>query len=181
MARHAAALRVAKEIAKRFLHPGLKIAVYVAFDGEMETASLAWRARQAGCRIFAPVVVDVPRRHMEFVDTARITTGRQNKFGILEPRDTPSRRIAPRRLDIILLPLLAFDAQGWRLGFGGGYYDRKLAFKRRTSQRKPLLIGVGYEFQRVSTVAPSRWDVKLDYIATERGVRRCRGTPYSFV
>jgi 5-formyltetrahydrofolate cyclo-ligase len=75
---------------------------------------------------------------------------------------------------VVLLPLVAFDMHGWRLGFGAGFYDRKLSFLRRKFCRKPLLIGVGYEFQRVPPQTPGAWDVLLDAVVTERGFQRCR-------
>jgi len=173
-ARRVAAARVAQLLRTPFLRPGVRVALYTAFDGEIDTAVIATLARRRGCHLFVPVIVDARHHRMEFVRTTHSASIRPNQFGIREPRDALSRRIDPQRLDVILLPLLAFDAFGWRLGFGGGYYDRKLAFKHRSALRKPLLIGVGYEFQRISPVLPSHWDVKLDYVVTERGLHPCR-------
>ena len=126
------------------------------------------------CRLFAPVIIDTSQRRMEFVHVGAPSAMQRNALGIREPRDGVLRRIHPRRLDVILIPVIAFDTHGWRLGFGGGYYDRKLAFRQRRAARKPLLIGVGYEFQRVAPVTASQWDVKLDFIVTERGLQPCR-------
>lgn len=75
-----------------------------------------------------------------------------------------------RRLDVILLPLVAVDARGWRLGSGAGFYDRSLAHLRYGRRwRRPRLIGVAYEFQRVAQLEPQPWDVPLDAVVTERG------------
>jgi 5-formyltetrahydrofolate cyclo-ligase len=173
-AKHSAALRIALHLRKHVFRPGRRIAMYAAFDGEIDTARAAAIARRMHCQLFAPVIVDAQRRQMEFVRVTAATSHLNNAWGISEPRDALLRRIDARRLDVILIPVVAFDAHGWRLGFGGGYYDRKLAFKRHRSSIKPVLIGIGYEFQRISPVAAASWDVKLDAIVTPRGWQRCR-------
>jgi 5-formyltetrahydrofolate cyclo-ligase len=114
---------------------------------------------------------------MEFIQLTKQNSGRgnqQRQRSILEPRHGLHRSIDPRRLDVILLPLVAFDARGWRLGFGAGFYDRKLSFLRRRFVHKPILIGIGYELQRVPPQVPSPWDVLLDAVVTERGLWYCR-------
>ena len=81
-------------------------------------------------------------------------------------------------LDVILLPLLGFDRNGNRLGFGGGFYDATLAGLRlRDAASTPLLVGVGYAAQEVAAIAPQPWDVRLDYIATERELIDCWEQP----
>jgi 5-formyltetrahydrofolate cyclo-ligase len=90
-----------------------------------------------------------------------------NRYGIPEP--VTDERLAPAELDVVLVPLLGFDRSGHRLGFGGGYYDRSFSFLHgRTDVGKPVLVGVGYAMQEVDTIAAQAWDVRLDYIATER-------------
>ncbi len=96
-----------------------------------------------------------------------------NRFGIPEPLASTTLLNADG-LDVILLPLTAFDRQGNRLGMGGGYYDRSLQFlieQKRPS--KPLLVGVGYGFQEVDSIARQAWDIKLDFIATELELIQC--------
>jgi 5-formyltetrahydrofolate cyclo-ligase len=77
------------------------------------------------------------------------------------------------RPEILLVPLLGFDPQGYRLGYGGGYYDRTLAAAMPTS---PLAIGVGFEIGRLETIHPQRHDVPMDLIVTEREVFRGSAT-----
>ncbi len=92
-----------------------------------------------------------------------------NRYGIPEPACAPGQALAATALDVVLVPLLGFDRQGHRLGFGGGYYDRSFAFLReRTTVGKPVLVGIGYALQEVEILAAQPWDVRLDYIATER-------------
>ncbi len=78
-------------------------------------------------------------------------------------------------LDALILPLLAFDTQGQRLGMGGGFYDRSLAaLRHRRRWRRPRLLGVAHGFQEVSELPREPWDVPLDGIVTEQGYRSFR-------
>ena len=103
----------------------------------------------------------------------------QNRYGIPEPDLAPSSQLAPDDMDIVLLPLLAFDRHGARLGSGGGYYDRSFAFlkDRRadlSGAKQPLLIGVGYDFQEVDALAVAPWDIPLDRVVTDARTLDCR-------
>jgi 5-formyltetrahydrofolate cyclo-ligase len=96
-----------------------------------------------------------------------------NHLGILEPEGTTN--IGARWLDVVLLPLVGFDACGVRLGMGGGYYDRTFAFRNRhTSWRGPRLVGLAYSFQQLPSIAAAAHDVRMDAVVTEKGVVRCR-------
>jgi 5-formyltetrahydrofolate cyclo-ligase len=76
---------------------------------------------------------------------------------------------SPIRLDLLLVPLVGFDADCNRLGMGGGFYDRTLAYlTRRTHWRRPRLVGIAHECQRVERLETGPWDVPLDAVATER-------------
>ena len=87
-----------------------------------------------------------------------------NRYGMLEPNSF-TRKITP---DVMLVPLLAFDKEKNRLGYGGGYYDRFLN-KYLKSNKKLLTIGVAFSFQKYNKLPLSNNDVKLDYILTEKG------------
>jgi 5-formyltetrahydrofolate cyclo-ligase len=95
-----------------------------------------------------------------------------NRFGIPEPALSPDARLSPQDMSVILLPLLAFDAAGHRLGMGGGWYDRSLAF-RQHQPAPPRLVGVGYRFQQVQALPAEAWDVPLDAVVTEAGLLAC--------
>ncbi|MGH8189602.1 MAG: 5-formyltetrahydrofolate cyclo-ligase, partial [Steroidobacteraceae bacterium] len=91
------------------------------------------------------------------------------RYGILEPLRERSRQAALRELDFILMPLVAIDARGARLGTGAGFYDRRLhRLRSARAWRRPKLIGVAYEFQRVPRLDAAPWDVPLDGLITER-------------
>jgi 5-formyltetrahydrofolate cyclo-ligase len=110
---------------------------------------------------------------MRFVRYRPDSVMRKNRYGIAEPNPRHGEIIPVRQLDLVLLPLVAFDARGWRLGSGAGFYDRSLQHLRAGRRwRRPLLIGVGYECQRVPELAPDTWDVPVDAMLTERGLQR---------
>jgi 5-formyltetrahydrofolate cyclo-ligase len=88
-------------------------------------------------------------------------------WGIAEPKpDKPA--VDP---DILLIPLLAFDAAGWRLGYGGGYYDRTLHVLR--SRKRIVAIGIAFDQQRVDAVPHLDYDERLDWVLTPSGPIRC--------
>lgn len=83
-------------------------------------------------------------------------------YGIPEPATGPA--VIP---DAILIPLVGFDANNFRLGYGGGYYDRTLA----GFDLKPLIIGIGFELGRLPMIVPQAHDIALDFVVTEAGVQ----------
>jgi 5-formyltetrahydrofolate cyclo-ligase len=101
-----------------------------------------------------------------------------NRYGIPEPDLPLSRCAAAETLQLVLVPLLAFDRRGNRLGSGAGYYDRSFGFLQRGERpREPLLVGVGYAFQEVDALPARRWDVTLDFVCTERELIDCTSPP----
>jgi len=148
-----------------------RIACYLANDGEADLAPLVERLWAIGRDVFLPVLHG-PR--LWFLPYDAGTELALNRYRIPEPDRPPRERVAPFALDWAMMPLVAFDAAGHRLGMGGGYYDRTFAYRRGRAWRKPLLVGVAYELQRVPALTPEPWDVALDAIVTERGWHPCR-------
>jgi 5-formyltetrahydrofolate cyclo-ligase len=148
-----------------------RIALYAALPWELDAAPLVALAASRGCRIFLPRI-DRQRtsRRMRFVE--RHGPARRNRLGIDEPEATTT--IGARWLDVVFLPLVGFDRRGLRLGTGGGYYDRALAFRLvRTAWHAPRLIGLAYAFQELESISAAPHDVLLDAVVTEEGVIRC--------
>ena len=86
-------------------------------------------------------------------------------FGTLEPLDS-QKEIIP---DLVMVPLVAFDNQLNRLGYGKGYYDRILE-KINFTKKKRIFLGIAYSFQKYTKIPINKHDVKLDYIFTEKGI-----------
>ena len=143
------------------------IAGYWAVAGELPLAALVQGMRERNQVWHLPVIdTDGLLRFAAWHPGIAITT---NRYGIPEPECAPTALLEPAQLDVVLLPLLGFDRAGNRLGFGGGWYDRSFAFLQdRTGVGKPLLVGIGYALREVDAIAAMPWDVRLDYIATER-------------
>lgn len=156
----------------RLLKPGMKVAAYAAVRSEADLAALITRALKLHCRVYLPRVVDKRRGRMEFLRFEGFGRLQRNAMGLLEPAPS-APRIAPRELDRVFVPLIAFDTACRRLGTGGGFYDRRFAFLAgRPQWRKPRLIGVAYEMQRIPAVPAEPWDVAMDAVLTERRLYR---------
>jgi len=175
-ARAQAAKQLALQLRRaRLWQPGLRVALYLAQHGELDPRQVQQDLTRRGIEISLPVLHPHRPGRLMFQRWRRDEPLAPNRFGIPEPRITADGRRPARWLDIVLVPLVACDAQGNRLGMGGGYFDRTFAFRRHGNQWcRPLLIGLAYEFQLVSKLPSREWDVPLDYIATEQRFIRCR-------
>ncbi len=162
-------LAAAKAVARLpSFRAGRRVALYLPFDRESDTAALIAAARRRGVQVFVPIVSD--RRHcrLRFYPLSGATE--PGEFGISVPR-LRSTPISPQWLDLIVIPLVGVDAEGRRLGMGGGYYDRALAFRRRRRCWKgPRLVGLAFDCQRTKVRFADPWDLRLDSLATESGM-----------
>ena len=148
-----------------------RIALYLPNDGEADTLPIAVVARAAGKRLYLPVLDGGQERRLRFVEWREGEHFVKNRFGILEPRRRRGGWLAKSRLDLVIVPLVAVDRNGTRLGMGGGYYDRTFTgCKHRRAWRRPRLIGLAHDFQVVDRIEGSEWDVPLDAVVTESGV-----------
>lgn len=163
------ARRLVEHIATHPLFIGAQhIGFYLAANGEADPALLMEQALARNANCYLP---RLEGRHMHF---HRFNTGDvllTNRFGINEPAVTRPA-IETCNLDLVLVPLVAFDADGNRLGMGGGFYDRTFAFRLEAGNaQQPQLVGVAYGFQEVATLKRQPWDVPLDGVLTESGYR----------
>ncbi|ONH53699.1 5-formyltetrahydrofolate cyclo-ligase [Pseudomonas cedrina] len=145
------------------------ISLYLPTDGEIDPRLLLRAAQRRGKATYLPVLSAWPRTKMVF---QRVRPGEKllpNRFRILEPRVNISRQRKVWALDLVLLPLVGFDDAGGRLGMGGGFYDRSLAYlARRRSWRKPTLLGLAHECQKVERLVQASWDVPLAGTVTDK-------------
>ena len=169
-ARQAAAKSVELLVELDWYKNANRIATYLPFNGEADPLPLMDRALIDGKQIFVPVIVD-KSEPLRFEAWTRETKVTENKFHIREPSASETS-ISPTELDLVITPLVAFDRQLNRLGVGGGYYDRTFAFLNyvATADRRPLLVGLGYELQRIKKIDSKKHDVKLDAVMTESGI-----------
>ena len=146
-----------------------RIAVYLSVHSELPTAALMQGLQRLRRSPWVPVTFG--GGGMRFAPLRPHTKLRRGALGL--PRPARARPLLPARaLDLIVLPLLGFDPCGRRLGNGGGYYDRALAGSR--PGRRPLLIGYAYAAQETPEVPAEPWDIRLDAVVTERGLRKFR-------
>jgi len=142
---------------------------YWPLTGELDVRPLlTWVVEQGGASCL-PVVVgrDRPLVFRQWQDGEPLDSG---TFGTHHPPTTA----AEVRPDVVLSPLLAFDATGYRIGWGGGYYDRSLEMLR--GQGPVLAVGVAYEAQQVDAVPYNRYDQRLDWVVTEERAMRMKGS-----
>ena len=142
-----------------------KILVYQSIDNEPsieKTIKLAWRK---DLEIYIPKVVS--KEQIVINRLRKNSSYSKNKFGIKESNDPDTIELA--EIDLAVLPLVGIDINGFRLGYGGGYYDR---FFNQGSElsRKPFIIGVGYAFQVLEVSFAEDHDLKCDSVITEKGV-----------
>jgi 5-formyltetrahydrofolate cyclo-ligase len=165
-----AARNLYRQLAQRPLYRRARhVALYLPANGEIDPRPLLREAQRRGKRTYLPVLNAWPREKMVF---QRLLPGerlRKNRFRILEPRANAAQQRKTWALDLVMLPLVGFDECGGRLGMGGGFYDRSLAYlARRKTWRSPSLIGLAHECQKVDRLELAAWDVPLQATVTDR-------------
>jgi 5-formyltetrahydrofolate cyclo-ligase len=147
-----------------------RVMVYLSMAGEAGTGALIERLLEAGIEVAGPRVDWNARTITPAQITDAMTDVVQGNLGVPEPAPS-APGMALETIDVILVPALAFDLRGFRLGRGAGFYDRLLADPRRTG----LALGFGLEAQLVPRVPTERHDARLDAIATERRLQEFNG------
>lgn len=165
----------ARSLARRLatlplLQKSRRIALYWPVDGEIDPRHLKQLRHFSRHELFLPMLQAFPASTLKF---SRWHAGKalaKNRFGIPEPRGRA--RLSAHAMDAILLPLTGFDAEGNRLGMGGGFYDRTLSFKRHAKHHRPFLVGVAHACQQVEALPVAEWDIGLDMIVTDKKIFR---------
>lgn len=149
----------------------LRVAGYWATHGELPLNLVIPPLAGRGQQFLLPVIG--PGTRLRFAPWQSGEDVQPNRYGIPEPVN-PGELLEPFQLDLVLVPLVAFDRRGGRLGYGGGYYDRSFAFLNdQVRPTEPLLVGVGYAFQELGHIEQESWDVPLDFVATDRELIDC--------
>lgn len=145
------------------------VSLYLPMDGEIDPRLLLRAAQRRGKATYLPVLNAWPRTRMVFQRVRPGETFRPNRFRIPEPRINRAKQRRIWALDLVLMPLVGFDDEGGRLGMGGGFYDRSLAYRaRRSTWRKPVLLGLAHECQKVERLAQASWDVPLQGTVSDK-------------
>ena len=142
-----------------------KIAVYFAVNGEIGLTPLIDQALAQGKQIYLPNLDQKTLRFSPYDHTQKM---RINRFKLPEPDVTDDEMLEANELDLVLAPLVVFDADRNRIGMGGGFYDRSFAFRKEPGSHRPQLIGVAHEWQKVAQLVPEDWDVRLDMVVTDQ-------------
>ncbi len=168
---HEASVRLAIQARElRPLFTSNRILAYSPIMGEVDPRMLLSNLKSD---IYLPRIMNLKNGLMQFFKSATNTTNQHgclntNVFGIKEPAISKPR-LAAKHFDVVLMPLVAFDRQGNRLGMGAGFYDRSFSFKNQTDQiKRPLLIGLAHHCQEVKSIISDSWDVSLDAIITDQ-------------
>ena len=150
-------------IKKNFGKKKIIIAGYYPYNYEVNILKFIEKASKNKYKISLPIITsskNICFKLWSFQEPLYL-----NEYGILEPKKT-NKEVFP---DLVLVPLVAFDAKLNRIGYGKGYYDRSLS-RLLKSKKKAISLGIAYSFQKYSTIPVNKYDFKLDYIFTERGI-----------
>ena len=150
-------------LALRFLPSSGHVAGYWAMDGEIGLHAFQLRLPPTLTYCLPLLHADKTLRFAPWRAGAPLVT---NRFGIPEPDIDPDDALPASEMAMLVLPLVGFDARGARLGMGGGWYDRSLAF-RHARPAPPWLVGAGFALQQVETLPLEAWDVRLDAVCSE--------------
>lgn len=152
-----------KIITSKYFKDANNIGCYLSTEYEVSTDIIISSAHKTNKNLYVP---KIKQGHaMDFVKMTLNSNMVKNRYGIHEPLSKDI--IDTNKLDIVLVPIVAFDEKKNRIGMGGGFYDRKFKYIKNTKKKYPLLIGVAFECQKVKKIKPESWDVKLSAIVTE--------------
>jgi 5-formyltetrahydrofolate cyclo-ligase len=150
----------------------LRIGAYWAVRGELPLSHALPNLFRRGQIVMLPVLAGNDR--LRFAPWLPGQELKANRFGIPEPEQNAANAVDAHALDLVLVPLLAFDRRGHRLGSGGGWYDRSFGFlQNKPRPANTVLCGIAYGFQEVPLLAVAEHDVRVDFIATERELIDC--------
>ena len=147
------------------ISPGLKVAVYLAADGELDTTPLIQYCWENQIETYLPVLHPFGPGHLLFLRYQKGTAMQANRFGIAEPKLTCPGICPLPDLDVLFTPLVAFDKTGNRMGMGGGFYDRTLAPIERDGLNTHI-FGLAHQCQQFDQLPTENWDIPLRKIVT---------------
>lgn len=145
-----------------------KIAIYQSINDEVDLSFLRYQNLSINKIFYFPIMQ--AHQSLAFLPASLDTPFKFNSLNIPEPNLPLHLAVDPHEIELFLIPLVAFDRHGSRIGMGGGYYDRSLSRLKTAS-----FMGVGFEVQRTEYIEPDAWDIRLDAIITEKKIYRTQG------
>lgn len=145
------------------------IALFLCFDGEINTQPLIDALWRQGKNVYLPILHPFNRHNLLFLNYSAETQLVKNRFNINEPPLDVTQVLPLTQLDVMMIPLVAFDNQGQRLGMGGGFYDRTLM---NWQQKNFYPIGLAHDCQQVELLPVAHWDIPLPEIITPQKIWR---------
>lgn len=142
-----------------------KIFIYISYDSEINTKVIINKALKDNKKIYVPRT-EFKTRHMDAVGITSLDNLIESKYGILEP-SIEELYIDPSELDLIVVPGVAFDRNGGRMGYGAGFYDRYFKKINKQNINKIVKLALAYELQMLDKVPMNTQDVPVDFIITE--------------
>ena len=144
-----------------------KVSIYSPIKNEVPTETITSYIRESGKKCFLPLIdKDLNNKEMKFSEFTSQTTLVKNKFNI--PESSNSSLIMASELELVIMPLVAFDNKGYRLGMGQGYYD--FTFKNFQLNKKQVFLGLAYDFQKIGSCHPEEHDLKMDAVICPSGI-----------
>lgn len=144
------------------------IASYNAIQHEIDPSALIQNAWKLKKNCYLPVLQG---KQLLFCAYKADTLLKENRFNIQEPLLSVGACIAPQAIDLVLVPVVGFTEKGQRLGMGAGFYDRSFAFLLNSPKsRRPFLLGLAYEWQKLVSFTEKSWDVPLNAVITEKQI-----------
>lgn len=140
------------------------IAFYYSVKNEVQTHAFIQQALLKNKTCYLPKITSITPPLMNFYRVENFKQLEINRYGIPEPKTKDRSIIAPDELDLVIVPMVAFDLSRNRLGMGAGFYDR---YFHGRNNSKPFLVGLAYEFQRIEQIPLEPWDLSMDLIVTE--------------
>lgn len=145
------------------------IGIYFSTNDELNTNKIIQEIFKLNKKCYLPVISDTENNNFDFYLYSKDFNLMPNKYNILEPEKNLNNKIDINLLDIMFIPIVAFNTYKDRLGMGGGFYDRvlsKLDLKNKTT----ILVGIAFDFQLVENLPNDPWDIKLDLIITDKSI-----------
>lgn len=141
------------------------VMLYVALKGEVKTRAIIQESLAMGKRVVVPVT-DFEKKEMKVSEIKSFSELEETKKGLYEPKKEFFREVSPAEIDIVIVPGLAFDSEGDRVGYGYGFYDNFLP----KIKENILTIGLAFEFQIVYNIPTEKYDVSIKKIITEKRI-----------